>query len=196
MAGPTASDLLLIFGALAAIAGLVVLRLGWGRSQRSHALNGLGWFLIALGAVLGWNAAGAWGTAVTSLFTMLAAFAALSAAGLQSKAGKQAASNRRVGALADRGEPLRLGGRCLTFVLIALIAAVLGIGISLAAAGLVLLAGAGEADAYATALFLMPVVWAALAFALLMQANRQGQVRVLVAASIPVWPVVFVGALA
>jgi hypothetical protein len=98
--------------------------------------------------------------------------------------------------LPERGEPMRLGGRCLTFLFVALIAALLGVGISVAAGGLALLAGAGEANAYATALFLMPLVWGALAFALLMQPGRPGQVRVLAFASVPVWPVVFIGALA
>lgn len=188
-------DALLVAASLAGPAGVAVLRLAWGRSTRAHGLNFAGWSLILAGAVLGWMAAGAWGTSVAALFAMLAAFALLGVAGWRSTPGQLRASNRRVGALPERGEPLRLGGRALTFVLVAVAAAILAAAAGVAMSGLALLAGAGKADAYVLALTFMPIGWGLLAFALLMQPTPRRQMRVLAVASVPLWPVLAVGVL-
>ncbi|WP_159869899.1 hypothetical protein [Novosphingobium sp. 9U] len=180
---------------MAGVAGVGVLRVAWAHKRRSHPLNLAGWLLILVGAVCGWAAAGAWGLAVTSLWPMGAAMVLLAFSGLGSQPGKQRASNRRVGALPDRGEPLRLAGRILTFVLVVLAAATLGVGIAVAVAGLALMAGAGEANAYSLALMLMPLAWAVLAYLLLMQPSRCGQAKVLAVASLPLWPCVAMGLL-
>lgn len=188
-------DALLVAASLAGPAGVSVLRLAWGRSTRAHGLNLAGWSLILAAAVLGWTAAGAWGTSVAALFAMLAAFVLLGVAGWRSTPGKLRASNRRVGALPERGEPLRLGRRALTFTLVAVVAAILAAAAGVAMSGLALLAGAGKADAYVLALTFMPIGWGLLAFALLMQPTSRRQMRVLAVASVPLWPVLAMGAL-
>jgi hypothetical protein len=173
-----------------------MLRFAWSHARRRHGLTLAGWLLIAAGAVLGWASAGAWGTAVAALLPMLAACVFLAVAALRSAPSKLKASNRRVGLLPESGEPLRIAGRLLTFALVGLLAAVLGAGIAVALGALLLLAGMSEANAYALALQLMPVIWAALAFAVLMQPSRRGQFKVLAFASLPIWPTLAAGALA
>jgi putative flippase GtrA len=91
---------------------------------------------------------------------------------------------------------MRIAGRLLTFALVGLLAALLGAGIAVALGAVLLLAGMSEANAYALALQLMPVIWAALAFAVLMQPSRRGQFKVLAFASVPVWPTLAAGVLA
>jgi hypothetical protein len=135
------------------------------------------------------------GTAVATLFPMAAACLFLSIAALKSTPSKLKASNRRAGLLPEQGEPMRIAGRLLTFVLVGLLAAVIGVGMALALALLLLLAGMSEANAYALALQLMPVFWAAIAFAVLMQPSRRGQLKVLAIASVPVWPTLAAGVL-
>lgn len=185
----------LMAGSLAGVTGVGVLRLAWGSDRRSHPLTCAGWLLILAGAVCGWAAAGAWGLAVTSLWPMGAAFVLLGVAGLCSQQGKRSASNQRVGLVPEGGEPPRLASRVATFVIVVLVAGVLGIGIAVAVAALALRAGAREANAYSLALMLMPLVWAVLAYLLLMQPSRRGQARVLAVASVPLWPCLAMGLL-
>ncbi|MBB4860495.1 hypothetical protein HNO88_003839 [Novosphingobium chloroacetimidivorans] len=190
-----AGDTLLLSAAAAGLAGIGVLRLGWARKVRSHGLNITGWALLLGCAVLGWAAAGAWGMAVASLWPMGAALALLANAAMRSRPGKTHASNRRVGLMPERGEPLRLGARTLTFIVVTPIAAALGIGIAVALAGLTLVAGSSEANAYSLSLMLMPLIWAVLAYLLLMQPSRRGQAKVLAVASVPLWPCLAIGLL-
>lgn len=172
-----------------------MLRYAWSQARRRQGPILSGWLLIATGGVLGWEAAGAWGTAVAALFPMLAACLFLAVAALTSAPSKLKASNRRVGLLPEGGEPMRIAGRLLTFALVGLLAAVLASGIAVALGLLLLLAGMSEANAYALSLQLMPVIWAALAFAVMMQPSRRGQFKVLALASVPVWPALAAGVL-
>lgn len=187
---------LLVIGCGAGLAGVVVLRAAWARPSRSMPLNLAGWLLLLTGATCGWAAAGAWGTAVAALFPMTGAFVFLAAAALASVPSKVGASNRRAGLLPQRGEPMRVAARLLTFALVGLLAAVLGIGVAVALGAGLVLAGMSEANAYALAMQLMPVFWAVLAFAVLMQPSRRGQIKVLALASLPVWPALAAGILA
>lgn len=184
-----------LIAALAGIAGIGVLRASWSRDQRSHRMNITGWSLILSAAACGVAFAGAWGIAIAALPPMTGAFALLAMAAIRSQPGKVRAAPRRdyVG-IAQRA-PMRLAARSLTFVLVAVLAAIVGLGIATAAGGLVLLGGAGKSDAYATALFMMPMAWGVLAFVLLMQPHRRGQAKVLAFASIPAWPCLAVGIL-
>jgi hypothetical protein len=154
-----------------------------------------GWLLMLGGAVCGWAAAGAWGTAAAALFPMAGALLLLAIAALTSEPTKLRASNRRAGLLPERGEPIRIAGRLLTFVLVGVLAAALGSGIAVALGALLLLMGMSEANAYALALQLMPLIWAALAFAVMMQPSRRGQLKILAFASVPVWPALAAGVL-
>jgi len=132
--------------------------------------------------------------AITSLLTMTTACTLLAVAAWGSAPSKLKASNRRVGLLPEAGEPLRIGRRVITFGLVGLVAAAIGLGMAVALSALLLLAGMHEANAYALALQLMPVMWAAIAFAVLMQPSRRGQIKVLAIASLPAWPALLAGA--
>lgn len=188
-------DHLLLIATAAAVGGIAVLRAAWARPSRSMALNGAGWGLVAVSAICGWLAAGAWGTSIAALWSMIAAFVVLGGAALASKPGKAPASNRRVGMLPEGSEPLRIGGRLLTFVLVALVCAVFAGGAALAVCALALLAGSGRADAYVLAFFMMPLAWAGIAYAVLMQPARRGQFKVLALSSLPTWPILAAGIL-
>jgi hypothetical protein len=186
----------LVEGSIAGLAGVGVLRASWSRRKRSSALNSFGWLLLLAGAASGWAAAGAWGVAMVSLPPMVGAMALLAVAALGSAPSKVRASSWRAGLMPEGSEPLRLGGRCLTFLLVAVLAAVAGLGIAVAAGWLALLVGGAKADAYAMSLFTMPIVWSAVAFALLMQPRRSGQFKVIALASILAWPCLALGLLA
>jgi hypothetical protein len=189
-------DAPLILAAACAIGGVAALRRAWALPQRSAPANALGWALLAGGCLSGGAAAGAWGVAVTALVAMSAAFAVLAQAALGSRPAHSRASNRRVRMLPERNEPRRLGRRLATFLLIALLAAVLSIGLAVAAGWLARLAGWSIANANVLAMFLTPLAWTLLAFTLLMQTSRGAQLRLLLIASLPLWPVLAAGALA
>ena len=101
-----AQEGLLLTGAIAAIAGIGVLRLSWGRDHRSATLNTAGWALLGGGTVAGWLAAGAWGATVVSLWAIGAALVCLAAAAWISPPARRAASKRRAGVLPEGDEPL------------------------------------------------------------------------------------------
>jgi hypothetical protein len=180
------ADTLLVAAGASAAAGSVVLRFAWSLPRRSIAWNTAGWGLFGLGALLGWLSAGAWGTAVASLCGMGAALLLLAhAAGTTPAPANARASNRRAGALPERGEPWRLGRRIVTFLIVVLVAMIVSVGLAVAARGLVAWSGAGEANANVASLFVMPLAWALLAFALLMEERRARQWRLLAIAAVP-----------
>lgn len=170
---------LLLLGAAAALSGVVVLRLSWSRPGRSHGLNAAGWSLLALALAAGWNAAGAWGASVEALVAMGTAFAFLGHAARTSPSGAGKGSGRRVRMLPDMADPLRLGRRIVTFVMVGALAFFASLGLALAIRLLVILAGAGEANANVVATFVTPLAWAALAHALLMTRGRRRQFAIL-----------------
>lgn len=172
---------LLIAGVAAAITAIIVLRLSWGRKGRSVFLNVIGWLLLAGGIATGCVFARAWGAAVVTLWAMGAALAALAAAAWRSTPARRKASNRRAGMLPEKGQPTRVGGRIGTFMMTTLAAMVSSVALAVASRGLFLLAGASEADANVIALFAVPLVWAVLAFIVLMTGSRRRQVAILAA---------------
>ncbi|MFC0203845.1 hypothetical protein [Novosphingobium soli] len=189
------ADAVLALAALAGVGGVAVLRAAWSRPQRSFILVTLGWGLLLASLVLGAISGGAWGCAVASLWAMGAAFAALAWAAISSPPGKGQASNRRVGMLPGRGEPRRIGGRLLTFALVAVVSALLAIGAALAVGALARAAGWSAANANAMLLFTMPLAWSVIAYAVLVQATRKGQFKALALASLPTWPALALGLL-
>ncbi|WP_285021922.1 hypothetical protein [Novosphingobium sp. fls2-241-R2A-195] len=191
----TGHDVLLAFASAAGVAGVVTLRLAWAQARRSMPLNAAGWALLLIAIVVGWLADGAWGTSVAVLWTMGAAFVLLAWAGLRSEPGRADASNRRAGMLPESGEPLRLGGRLLTFTLVGIVPVLPSAGGGLALAALGRMLGWSEANALALAFFAMPILWMLIAYAVLMQPVRRGQVKVLAIASLPTWPTLAAGLL-
>ncbi len=184
---------LILPAALAAIAGIGVLRWSWSRKGRSLVLNLAGWGLLLLAAVLGATQAGAWGVAVASLFAMLAAALVLAVAAATAPKGRGKAPKRRVHMLPEAGEPLGIGRRLATFALVVFggLSASIALAIALRVAALAV--GWGEADANAFALVSVPVIWAVIATLLLMQERRHAQFLTLTAAAFPLLPALLAG---
>lgn len=186
---------LIVAGATAIILAVAVLRVSWARPKRSAALNTLGWGLVALSAVLGWQGAGAWGMSVVSLAGIGAALAVLVVAAATAPPGKVRASNRRVKMLPEAGEPKQVGRRVGTFLIVVPLALLVSLGLAVVVSALASLAGASAADSVTLAFFATPLVWAILAHLLLIQQRRRSQWLVLLASALPIVPVALTGVL-
>lgn len=177
-----AAETLLAGAAAAAVAGVGTLRLAWSRPRRSTVLNSAGWTVLLLATIFSGAHSGAWGITVAALVAMGAALLCVAHAAFQSPAGPGAkVSNRRVRMLPEGNEPLRLGGRIVTFILVAVAAALVSTAVAIGCRALSLMLGAGEANANVIALAAMPLAWAVLSYALLMKEARPAQLRVLLA---------------
>jgi len=184
------ADTLVWSASTSAVAGVALLRLGWGRRTRSITLNAVGWGLIALAAVLAWLGAGAWGTSVAALAGTGAAAVLLAFAAAGAPKGKAVASNRRVKMLPVTGEKLRLGRRAGTFLLVGPLAMIVSIGLGVALRGLATALGGSEADANTLGLFTPPLAWALIAYFLLIEPRRSRQALILLVCALPLLPVV------
>ncbi|ATW05070.1 hypothetical protein CHN51_17210 [Sphingorhabdus sp. YGSMI21] len=178
-----ADEMLFAAGSASAVAALLVLRFSWARPGRSRLLNAAGWLLLAISVAAGSALAGAWGITVMALWTMGAAFVLLAVAAWKSPPARRKASSRRAGMLPEAGEPLRLGGRVITFLLVVLGAMISSIALAITTRWIALLAGAAEANANVLALFAAPLGWTILAFLILMTDSRRRQLVIL---SIPI----------
>jgi len=181
--------MLIIAAILAPACGVAMLRAAWSRAVRSVPLTSAGWVLVVAGAVLGALREGAWGVAVAALGGMGAAAAALGWAAATSPRGNRRAPRERAILARDTAVPLRIGGRLLTFALVALGAAA-ATGLALMVRALAVRLGSSLADANALTLFVLPLAWATLAYLVLMTHDRRRQVRVLALAVLPVLPLV------
>ncbi|EPR16950.1 hypothetical protein M527_18790 [Sphingobium indicum IP26] len=167
------ADTLLILAGVSAACGSAALRHAWSLHRRSSLWNAAGWGLFLLGVLAGWWGAGAWGVSVASLVGMSAALLILSHAAITSPAAANAkASNRRVGMLPERGEPLHLRRRLMTFLIVVILAMIVSTGLGIAAYGLMALTGAAEANSVVTGFFVTPLAWSILAYALLIEERR------------------------
>ena len=178
---------------LAALTGVGVLRFAWSRAQRSKLANAGGWGLLALATVLAAAEAGAWGVSVAWLFAMLAAAILLGWAAAFTPAGRTKAAERRVRILPEAGEPLFLGRRVLTFVLVMGGGFATSVAFAIALRGGTLAVGWAEADANAAALLAVPIVWGVLATIVLMQHTRRAQFLTLALATLPLFPALLAG---
>ena len=181
-------------GAVLAVAGLALLRFAWSRPRRSRGLNCLGWGALGAAALLAWQGDGAWGVALAAMFAMAAALVLLAAAGARSPPGRAKTSDRKAGMLPEAGEPRRIGGRILTFLIVVIGGLFASIALAIALRGLGGLLGWNEANANALAFFAIPLAWAALASILLMQARRRSQIATLAACAAAAFPFLLTGA--
>jgi len=172
-------SLLPCIGALAAAGAVCMLRLAWGRVQRSVSLNGAAWALLAFALAMGMRGAGAWGIAIVTLAALAAAFFCLTIAAVTAPPGKAHTSNRRAHMLPEGREPLRIGGRLLSFLLSVPGAMLVAMILGLAARNMAGALGAPEADGNVLMLFLMPLLWALLAMLVLLWPNRGRQLALL-----------------
>ena len=164
-----------------AIAGVVVLRLSWGRPARSAWLNGAGWAAVAVGVVLAARHSGAWGIAIVALVGMGTAAALLTRATFeQPRFRRQAARVARYDGAAIRSSGTVLPALA-TFAIAGLLTLIASIVVALAIRLGMLAFGAGEANANVAVLGIVPLLWPVLAFTTLMMESRGKQCAVLVA---------------
>ena len=164
---------------VAALGGIALLRLAWGRPDRSLVLVAAGWALLLVGALAGVRLGGAWGLAVATIVAMAAALAVLAVAAATAPAtARAAAPNRRAGVAPD-GAPLALGRRVVTFLIVVPLALATAIAFAIGVRGAALLVGVGEADANAIALFAVPLAWGLLSVTVLMRHSRAAQLATL-----------------
>ena len=171
---------IVLSGSLAAVAGVTLLRVAWGRPLRSAPLLCAAWALVAAGLVQGAWANGAWGLSIVSLSAMGAAFAVLALAIVTSKPGKDRPSERWANILPDGAGSLFIGRRIFTFLLAVPLAMAAALLIALGGRAVAGWSGWHEANANVLAIFLLPVCWAILAFALLMTSRRRFQAMLLI----------------
>lgn len=169
----------LVAGAALAAGGVLLLRFAWAGQQRSLALNLLAWSGLSLGLLFGAHAAGAWGFSISSLVAMASAFLVLAYAALTAPPDKAKPSARRAHVLPDTGEALHLGRRFGTFALSVPAALMASLLTAVAARTVADWAGWQEANSIVLALFITPLLWAVLLFALLINPRRPAQLAML-----------------
>ncbi|MBX7482779.1 hypothetical protein [Qipengyuania qiaonensis] len=187
-----AGDAVMLSGAGAAILGVAVLRHSWGRSVRSVPLNTAGWLLLAIGAISGWAAAGAWGLAVAALVATGTACLALALAAFDRPKHARRIRNGQNGTVSATPGGWRRG--LLTFVLTGPLALAVSVAVALAARTLAISWPLAEADGNVMVLGLVPLVWPLLACAMLMNTTRRPQIALLaVPLALALLPLVVLG---
>lgn len=182
----SAFALALPIAALLAVAGVLALRLGWGRRQGAPAIAG--WAMLAGSVWAGAVAGGAWGVTVASLWAMGTACALIGWAAWQAPAPAAARPGRAARLiLPPPRAPLRVGGRLATFAIVAVGGLVASAALGLAAHWLTASAGGGEANANVAMLYTVPVAWAVLAH-LLLTASRPRQGTIIAACLVTAVP--------
>jgi hypothetical protein len=163
-------------GSVMAVAAVLLLRLGWGQTERAPLLLGAAWAMLLLGVASGAAGHGAWGVAIVALAAMLCAGLCLAAEAVTAPPDK-AHGRRSHGAAGP--VPLHLGRRMLTFVLTVPLSLSVSLVMALAARALIAAGGGAEADANVATLFLTPTLWGLFAFALMMVSRRSAQIAML-----------------
>lgn len=160
--------------AILAIAGVALLRLSWGRPQRSTALNVGGWAVLVAALAVGDQTEGEWGVAVTVLVATGAAFAVLVVAA-RKPARKSRAKTIRTNyrGSSEMASPARSGW--LTLAIAGPLALIASLLLALAVRALIIGAGGAEADGNVAVLATVPIAWPTLSFALLMMSHRRTQ---------------------
>lgn len=189
-------DPLLAAGGMLAVAGVLLLRISWGRTGRSVALNTAGWGGIVAAVLCGAAAAGAWGIAVNSLWAMAAAFVLLAIAGWTAQPSARRTADRGAGVLPEGRESLRIGGRLVTFALVTVLSLIGSLAIAVFVRWLAVQMGAAEANASVLGLFAAPLAWTMLAYAVLMTGSRRRQFAILGGTILTAIPPIVAGALA
>ena len=173
-------DTLLAVACVSAACGSAALRYGWSLPRRSILWNGVGWGCYGLAGITGWLASGAWGVAIAALVAMAVIVPILTHSVLTAPPASEAKpSSRRVNMLPEQGEPLRLGSRIATFLMVAVVTLLVSIGIGIAAHALLLALNVTEANASVASFFTMPLAWTILAYLLLIQDSRAAQWKIL-----------------
>ncbi|MCL6250038.1 hypothetical protein M3P36_03105 [Altererythrobacter sp. KTW20L] len=96
-----------------------------------------------------------------------------------SPASNRAAAPVRQAGIAPPGEPLHLGRRALTFLIVVPLALASSIAFAVGLRAAMVIVGAGAANANALALFAVPLAWGILASVVLMRERRSAQLATL-----------------
>jgi len=159
-----------------AAVGIGLLRVSWGRSGRSAALNFAAWGLLVLAAILAGAGAGAWGVAVAANTAMAAA------GGLLLFAAWQPGSRRRgvERILRDprdenTGAKASIRRAFTTFLIAGPLCLIAAVAVSMAVRALIMATGGAEADGNVAVLGIVPLIWPILAFALMVMRKRSHQ---------------------
>ena len=178
--------MLLAFASALGIGGVLALHRSWAGKGRHRGLVIAGWFMLGGGAVLAGLAEGAWGVAIAALPTMTTALIILAVAAWRCPPPQEPRPGkvRRPA----RPAPRRIPARLATFAIIAIGALFASLALALGARSAALAMSWGEANANVVMLFVLPVAWSALAYALLVAPNRNRQFAILAASSIPILP--------
>ena len=172
---------LIPFATIIASAGILLLRLAWGRQARSAALTGFAWALLLAAVIAGTWQAGAWGTAMVALAAMTTATGVLAFAAVTAPAGKPMRLNPR--RIADVPRASSIGQKLLTLLLAGILPMAAALFVALALRVLADLLGWSQANSNVLCLLMMPIVWAGMTFWLLMM-RRPVQRVVLLAGTI------------
>lgn len=162
-----------------ALGGIAVLRAAWARPRRSALHNLAGWALLALATVAGGMLGGAWGVAVSWMVAMAASLAVMAHSATTAPRRAKASAPTRQAGIAPPGEPLHLGRRTLTFLLVVPLALASSVAFAIGLRGALVILGAGEANANSTALFAVPLAWGVLATVVLLCERRKAQFAIL-----------------
>ncbi len=160
--------------ALAIIAGMMLVRLGWGWGWRTNVAI-LGWAVVAAGLLADALASGAWGLAIGTTVAMLTALAALLASGWAMPGRAWRPARERVAA-AQAPRPARLMRRVSVFLLVVPAGGVAALALAFGAQAAARRAGVGAADAAACLLLLSPALWTGL---MTWQMTREGPRRMI-----------------
>ena len=185
-------DPIWLAGALA-VAGIILLRLSWGRRGRSGIGNALGWTALVLGLAVGGWLDGAWGVSIAAIFAMGTAAILLAKAipeqpRFRRKAGRE--GGRSELAQAEPSPPLVSG--IITFVVTGLLALGASVLLALAVRSGMVAWGQSEANANVAVLGAVPLLWPLLTFFLLMTGSRIKQLVILTLISLSGAIMVFV----
>jgi hypothetical protein len=161
---------MIVAALIAILAGIALIRLGWG-GRRGAA--GVGWALGVAGLVALTARDGAWGLAIGTVAGIAAALACVLYAGWTSPARAQRAPREAPAILLPRRWH-DLGRRVLVFVLVVPIAFCAAQWLAFAAQGVARRAGVNDADTMVMTLLLQPMLWAVL---MAWQMTRAGPAR-------------------
>ena len=169
-----AADALIWLSIALAIAGVVVLRVSWGKPKRSTPLNLAGWAGLLAALVVADRASGEWGITIAVLAATGAAFVALTVAATKPVRQARARLVRTSHQGADEAQSRSRSG-LVTFAITGPLALAASVLVALAVRALIVGAGGAEADGNVAVLATVPIVWPVLAFAVLMMSARKAQ---------------------
>lgn len=158
----------------AAAAGVIALRLSWGR--KGAALTIAGWSAITAAVILGAADAGAWGVAMAATIASIAALLLLAQAGWTTPAVTGRPPREAPAIALPRQELGAIARRVGVFMLVGPIGMAVSVLPAMGAGELARGAGWADADAVALVIMLHPLVWGLLASWQMLRPTRRAMI--------------------